>query len=461
MKGFPGNFPTDNCDKNFKPWTELENGAWMIIKDGGANCSARCFEGVRASSKVVVGEWLEPGYVDCEFLEAVCWENGGEEVYGYIHTQIKPNSTTPPPSLFPNPPNVFVFTIDSMSFGSAKRSLPKFLNYFQSEFQAVEFPFVNKVGENSKPNGIPLWFGKSISGGRKVNWEEIVPDWNRTEFCDRYLDNETHIFKQFKQHGYTTLQMEDWVETMIDSFPSCQGFYERPADHIFRPFSAFRAKYGMNITRKHLNGKLCRQNHHAIMDLLQQAITAYSDRPLFSWIWLIDIGHDYSNGPYRMDQYLIDYFENNRQVFDDSFVFFVSDHGFRMGVMTEIGLFERSNPYLAISIPKKYRDEKNGMLEMMRVNSRQLQTHFDTRATMLDILMVPSLIEYGYSTLWNTYEIEVKTAEPSAVHFQTMVTYDPKTETMNFEKVVRLDKYGDTADCTASVRLEPLCHCKK
>lgn len=55
---------------------------------------------------------------------------------------------------------------------------------------------------------------------------------------------------------------------------------------------------------------------------------------------------------------------------------------------TEIGAFERDNPFLSISIPKRFRATKFGILETLNFDSKQLQTHFDVRATLLDILKV-------------------------------------------------------------------------
>lgn len=52
----------------------------------------------------------------------------------------------------------------------------------------------------------------------------------------------------------------------------------------------------------------------------------------------------------------------------------------------EMFSFERFNPYLAMTVPKKYR--KSAIYDKMMENSKQLQTHFDTRATLLDILKV-------------------------------------------------------------------------
>ncbi|EFP11807.1 hypothetical protein CRE_26760 [Caenorhabditis remanei] len=547
-------FPTDNCDKSFEPWTQLVNSTWHVVNQEAGLCLARCIEQVRASREVILGKWMTPGHVNCEFLEAVCWD-GGVEVYGYIHTQIIAKTpATSPPIHKPPHPNVFFIMIDSLSTGMAKRSFPKFLEYFQSEFSGIQFPYVNTVGENSHPNGVPLWFGKSVEFGHKVTGEEIDADWNGVEKCGRYIDNETHLFNQFRDLGYTvsTLLTEDWLVELMDSYPFCKGFLNKPVDHMFRPFTAVYDIVGMDITRQHLEGHLCREIHEAAMEYWEQAMNAYRDRPLFTFSWLIDLAHEFPDGPVRFDDYLTQFFERNREILDDSFIFISGDHGIRVGdhVTSEIGSFERNNPFLGISVPKKFRDDKNGMLEVMRMNSNQLQTHFDTRATIVDIIMyqpqtsftgrnpllipdekghsllrkqpdsprtcgtlpipsqycicqvkktkvkdqnlkmrlgqkvldhvhmqlenlnftsicrryklkeVPSLIEYHYSTQWNTYEIEVKTHKPSAVHFQTMITYNPKTHTATVAKVVRMDRYGGTASCTTKYLDTPTCYCR-
>uniref|UniRef100_A0A8R1I452 Uncharacterized protein n=1 Tax=Caenorhabditis japonica TaxID=281687 RepID=A0A8R1I452_CAEJA len=75
----------DDCDNNITMITELKNGEWRILQEG-ANCSARCIEGIGAKN-FKKGNWSKPGRVKCEFLEAVCWK-GEKEVYGYMHSQV-------------------------------------------------------------------------------------------------------------------------------------------------------------------------------------------------------------------------------------------------------------------------------------------------------------------------------------------------------------------------------------
>ncbi|CAL2042580.1 unnamed protein product [Caenorhabditis brenneri] len=377
--------PMRNCDKNYKRWTELENSTWRIVKKG-ASCKARCIEGVGYSSEVVLGDWIGPGRVDCEFLEAVCEEKGGED-YGFIHTQMieKPH---PPISNPSSVYNVFIITIDSMDTGMAKRSLPNFLTYLQSELEAVEFLYVNKLGDNSKPNGIPLWFGKSIEPGPKTSNEELPVDWTKEDYCLNYLDKHTHIFKTFKDKGYVTILMEDWMSTLVEANPTCKGFEKSPVDHDFHPFTSAMERYSSSSTRYHLNGRTCREIHHAMFDYLEQGIQIHKDhQPIFSHMWSARMSHDWIDGIERADLFLVDFFKRHQDVFDHSFVFLLSDHGLRLGkhLSTEQGRLEKNNPYLSISVPKELRGEEYGILETMKENSRKLQTHFDTRATLLDI----------------------------------------------------------------------------
>ncbi|CAL2030488.1 unnamed protein product [Caenorhabditis brenneri] len=378
---------TKNCDKGFKPFTELRNGEWRVVEEKkGMNCSARCFERLD-NWNLRFSAWTPPGPVSCEFLEAVCWKDG-KEVYGYIHTQIIPKK----PKIEPksrDPPSVFVFLLDSLSTGSAKRSLPETLEILNRRLEAVEFPFVNKVGENSLPNGIALWFGKLIEkiNGENYGGRNIEADWSRSQYCNNFLNYS--LMEEFRDHGYMTLYSDD-LEIQVLNHPHCQGLKDPPTDHYMHPFYLNYYKYGKEITRKHLEGHLCREHRHPAYEYFQQFLDVYTDKPKFTWTWLTTVGHDLFNGFLRVDQELVEIIEKNIAVFENSFVILLGDHGFRLArqrfLETDIGGLELHNPYLSVSIPKELRGKNKEILEIMGQNSRRLQTHFDTRATILDIL---------------------------------------------------------------------------
>ncbi|EGT53917.1 hypothetical protein CAEBREN_28204 [Caenorhabditis brenneri] len=545
--------PTSHCDREFKPFTELKNGSWRIVEERkGMNCSARCFTGID-DYHVNITDWMPPGPVSCEFLEAVCWKDD-REVYGYIHTQIIPKKSEVK-TLVPSPPSVFVFLFDSMSTGQAKRSFPKTLSALSSRLESIEFPFVNKVGENSMPNGIPLWFGKSIEdiNGENYGGVNIKADWDKNRYCYSFLNQS--IFEDFESYGYTTLSIDDWKAQMVN-YPNCHGFQHSPSHHYMHPFYMIYEKFGMKITQKHLAGQFCREERHPAFEYFQDFVDTYKEEPKFTWTWINSLGHDYINGFMRVDEEMLEIIERNLEMFENSFVLFMGDHGLRLGkkrfMETDIGSLEMHNPYLSISIPKSLR-KNQAILEIMRQNSRKLQTHFDTRATILDILKyqpesgfsdrttmnipnekghsylrrqpsfprtcgqlpippeycicrvektpvtdenlrnrfgnllidhvhdlldnanfssicerfefleVTSLLHYGHlnhSESTHNYEIIVMADAPSYAQFQTILMHNKETSQVSFGNIVRLDKYGDTGDCTSSSRFEKMCFCK-
>ncbi|KAF1759500.1 hypothetical protein GCK72_015967 [Caenorhabditis remanei] len=395
-----GEDPTKNCDRKWRPYTELVNGTWRVVKKKeGVECKARCYYSIDFNGPLNRTDWFPPGPVDCEFLEAACWENG-YEVYGYIHTQIIAKPVEKKKN--EHKPNVLVYLIDSMSVGMAQRSLPKTLKFLKTRFKTVEFPFMSQVGLNSKPNGMPLWFGKQIEPGKLKGGADIKVDWNETEFCQSYLDGEQHLFKDFMEHGYKTLHSEDWSYQTVSSFPDCKGFKNQYTDHTFVPFNKIHEFDGLTVTKGHLKGRsLCREIYHAAIDQFEQFTEVYSDQPKLSWIWNIRVAHDEISGLDRLDAPLLDFFKKHEEEFDDYFIFLMSDHGFRRAHYhmydTENGAMEKHNPYLSISVPKKYRNPE--ILKIMQKNAKELQTQYDTRATLLDIVKFQPASQFSNRTL--------------------------------------------------------------
>ncbi|CAA93678.3 uncharacterized protein CELE_R03G8.3 [Caenorhabditis elegans] len=389
--------PISNCNKSREPLTFLNNGSWGVVnKKTKLICRARCH--TRKSERYnVIGNWTyTPGPINCEVVEAVC-ADGKKDVYGFLHTQViatPPKQPTVKVSELKNY-DVTVIMLDSLSFTQAKRSLLRTISYMTNHMDAVLFPYINKVGDNSRPNGAALWFGKSLEKlDRSLFEEENVPvDWSHAYMCHVYKDNETSLFKEYQNYGYKTLMAEDWAEGTLN-WPNCKGFDKPPIDHLMRPFqnALERANHGEPLTKSHLkNQKYCREDHHTLLDYLSQFINAYPDQNKFRWIWASILGHDSENGFPHSDKDFHKFLIKHREQLDNSFVFFMGDHGLRFGNVrkTFVGTLDVSNPFLAVSIPKNLR-QTTGLLNVMRENAQKIQTHFDTRATMLDILKYQS-----------------------------------------------------------------------
>lgn len=103
----PNENPLKKCDTSFKPLTKLENSKWGVTFAHNLTCRARLevyliFSEIQQSFRChtrkrdkenLVGNWTyTPGKINCEILETVCAEKGGEQrdVYGYLHSQIIP-----------------------------------------------------------------------------------------------------------------------------------------------------------------------------------------------------------------------------------------------------------------------------------------------------------------------------------------------------------------------------------
>ncbi|PIC20400.1 hypothetical protein B9Z55_025615 [Caenorhabditis nigoni] len=394
----PNKDPLKDCDRTFKPFTELKNSSWSVVSPNkNLECKTRCHRR-KSERQNEISKWnFTQGPVDCEFLEAVCSENK-EDVYGYLHSQVIPKPPIEKPKIdtaglmqF----DVFVILLDSLSYSQGKRSLPRTLSYFTNHMDGVIFPYMNKIGENSRPNGIPIWFGKSLEKiDRSLFDEEVIPpDWSHKYFCKTFKDNETNIFSEFHDYGYRTLLAEDWAEGTMN-WPNCVGFDKPPIDHFMRPFqNAYERKgQGAPITQKHLKGgKLCRQTHNTLLDYMGQFINAYPDQKKFGWVWAIDLGHNSENGFTHADKDFHNFLIEHRKKLDNSFVFLLGDHGLRFGGVrnTFIGALDVNNPFTAISIPKVLRNATK-ILEYVAENAKNIQSHYDTRATILDIMKYQS-----------------------------------------------------------------------
>ncbi|PIC36692.1 hypothetical protein B9Z55_015596 [Caenorhabditis nigoni] len=303
---------TKNCNRTWKPYTELAKGKWKIVtKEQNLTCKARCHTWTSLKSPVNITDWFPPGPTDCEFLETACWKNKTEEVYGYIHTQIRPKNLEKPKIKKKDHPDVFVFLVDSVATGMARRSLPKTLGYLKTKFKAVEFPFVSPVAARSQVNAVPLWFGKQVEAGTQKGGKTIKVDWTEEEYCKTFLDNRTDMFRGFEKIGYKTAYIDDWSSQTLTNNPDCKGFQNFYTTHNFNLFNKISDWTGLKITKKHLNGQFCREVHQSAMEYFEQFAEAYSDYPKFSWNWFVHLAHSHLSGADRMDTPMVDMFRRN------------------------------------------------------------------------------------------------------------------------------------------------------
>ncbi|RCN45002.1 hypothetical protein ANCCAN_08997 [Ancylostoma caninum] len=113
----------------------------------------------------------------------------------------------------------------------------------------------------------------------------------------------------------------------------------------------------------------------------------------FSLSWVTKLAHDDTGRLYKGDNDLYNFFVRNRQELDNSFMFFLGDHGPRFGkeTKTTFGRNEANNPFLYVTVPKQLR--KSRMFKVLKEKEYELITPHDIHATLKDILEVRYLME--------------------------------------------------------------------
>lgn len=159
-----------------------------------------------------------------------------------------------------------------------------------------------------------------------------------------------------------------------------------------------------------------------------------NDRPLFSYSWLCETAHNDVDGGKRVDKYFHAFFTkmDNDGILDNTAVFFISDHGFRLGAFreTDLGRYEDMLPYGFVLMPDSYYEENPSALDNIRVNSRRLVTVYDLHATLLELADPWSeggamRTAHGYSLLSNKIPSD-RSCEDAGINFQFCSCFEPQ-----------------------------------
>ncbi|WKY03611.1 hypothetical protein Q1695_004956 [Nippostrongylus brasiliensis] len=380
--------PLRDCNHDFKRMTTLNNGI-LTAHVPNVTCWGRCL--TRKSELTnKVGNWVNIDQADfrCDIVESKCEDDGGKVVYQMVHAQIIERESKERIKIDETLYDVYVLLLDSTASSQAIRNLPRTMHFFENSMKAVTFPHVNKVGLNSRPNGVALWFGKRMEQVDRslFGLPNLEPEWSTERFCKNFLDNETFLLKEYSEKGYKTLLAEDWMHGTLN-WPKCKGFKQQPTDHYMRPFQIAVEKDASKALKSTYNKANCIEEHQDILQYLQDFVNAYKGQPKFGWIWLSLLGHDHESGVIHADPDFHRFLLDNKKKLDNSFVIILGDHGLRGGrvTRTKLGSLEMSNPLFAMSVPKTLRNTTD-ILSILKENAGRLQTHYDIRATLLDIL---------------------------------------------------------------------------
>uniref|UniRef100_L7LZ52 Sulfatase n=1 Tax=Rhipicephalus pulchellus TaxID=72859 RepID=L7LZ52_RHIPC len=330
-------------------------------------------------------------------------------VYSNVHAVLRmPKSmvTSPPPKAT-NRPNVLVFGLDSISRLSMMRLLPKTYTFLTDVLGSVVFRGMNKVGDNTFPNLVALLTGM------EAYTQLEHPGTNGDTF-----DDVRFIWKDFKRDGYLTLFAEDFPEYGVFNYLA-RGFRDPPTDFYFRPYCL--AMENSFLMRSSSN--LCYGNvpkHVLQIDYVRRFIEVNNgSRPYFAFSFLVEISHEYMQQVAAADEDILQFLTEirDRGHLDNTFLFFLSDHGHRFDSIREtfVGRLEERLPFFAVRPPSRSPWPKHdsatrrgsatsdsgsavsflaesttvtsaSLLKALQSNAGRLTTPYDTYETFRDIL---------------------------------------------------------------------------
>lgn len=232
-----------------------------------------------------------------------------------------------------------------------------------------------QVGYNTFPNLIALLTGKKLS----TIYRTCNPD---MDHCNHLL-----IWSEYKKAGYVTATGEDFVK-LPDTFAKL-GYKSSPTDHYIRPlFLTGESSHGNIICTKK------RPSAKHVLDYASTFTETYKEENFFGFFWLNSYSHNLINVLTLFDEDIVNFFSklNETGVLDDTFIYFLSDHGLRTGKLREPyeSFYDERLPMLFLWVPTKFRNLKVQEYNNMKINQHRLITPYDLHLTLYNTLEINS-----------------------------------------------------------------------
>uniref|UniRef100_A0A7E4VFB4 Sulfatase domain-containing protein n=1 Tax=Panagrellus redivivus TaxID=6233 RepID=A0A7E4VFB4_PANRE len=382
--------PFENCYRTVEMATKLENGKlYMLDQRDNVTCWWQCLF-PKDDYHFTTGGWnkLTNGSMpECDIIETNCRDDQatdspdlspddkkfkGKVFYEFLHAQTyrKGSTENVKETSQVNRPDVHILVFDSVSNSHFIRAMTKTRHYLQEHFDAITFPYLNKVGINSRRNGLALLLGKTIVEIEKSPISIGYPhDCLNDRTCCDLLENGPFVGYQFKKSSYETLMSDDYVL----SIP-----YQLRVEY---------ENYSTEILKNNIYKGMCRGSYEPQIEYLKDLLDKFPDKPKFSLTWMTNLAHNDNNGLFHSDEYFYNFFKINSKKFENAYVFLMADHGTRFGPtrLTAAGEREDNNPFLMMFLPAFLR-ENDELQNVIRDNARQLVSHYDLYATFIDIV---------------------------------------------------------------------------
>jgi hypothetical protein len=250
-----------------------------------------------------------------------------------------------------NHPSILIFGLDSMSRLNFFRQLPRTYHFITNVLDAIVFKGMTKTGDNTFPNMMAL-----LSGINFHKWNNKTKKFSVEKPV--YFDDIPLVWDSFKDSGYVTMYNEDCPGMSVFNFGS-SGFKDPPTDYYVRPFWLAMN----NINNFKSKDSRCYGNtpkHMYLLDYIEQFAARMKNHRYFAFTFLTLLSHDDLNEVQIADSDFEAMFLKMQRggQLNNTVVIVLGDHGNRFTKLrtTDIGRIENRMPFLAVSLPKEFKN---------------------------------------------------------------------------------------------------------
>ncbi|KAI6239772.1 hypothetical protein M3Y99_00543700 [Aphelenchoides fujianensis] len=311
--------PLRGCKPWFSSRSRVKDGLLLVNQTAaqlhdGEKCFFRCLLPVDDWA-LEFGEWLpvsaNGSRPECDVFDVHCNQTNSI-TYKFLHAQIHER---PPPKEKPpaGSPDVYIIGLDSVSTSQFFRSMPLTAHFLRTEMDVVFFPYANKVGLNSRPNGYGFLVGEQPENSLPNPWGKADFNGRDDELCGQPMEKENVVFFDYRDRGYRTMMVEDWrVPSLNLYFPSsshgiftwyeCKGFTRPPVEHFLNPFVLRvegRKKDKDAELKTLLFDRQCKERHTYVLEIMEEFLGKYPQEPKFSYAGMVHLIHEDDNGLYH------------------------------------------------------------------------------------------------------------------------------------------------------------------
>ncbi|CAL1536953.1 unnamed protein product, partial [Lymnaea stagnalis] len=322
-----------------------------------------------------------------EFIKVVC-QDGGQKAVSRMYFALTPKQdklgqvealllkkrqmeSAPRETL-----NIIMIGVDGVSRYHFMRSMPKTYPLLMNDFHSFDMSMYTQVGKNTFPNFIPLLTGRSE--------DEINTWWD----FSKYTDGFDLVWRDYARAGYRTLYTEDSPSIGAFSYEK-KGFRVNPTTHFSRSLCVVM-EHDKEIwnTGNQCVGEQPEVNFH--FDYIKRLFDTFHDKPLYAMAFLTQVSHDVMTNLKIADEHVFNFYRllQTSGYLNNTVLITFSDHGPRWGPVRSSfnGVYEGRTPFAIFTFPKWFLEKYPDISRNLNTNTGRLTTHYDTHATLTDLL---------------------------------------------------------------------------